>query len=155
MKPQNTRYFVRELQSPGVNPGILVDVSVEGVPILLNGLEIRKASRNWTDQSEWEAGYQWLARQQEAFLMDASNRIIDEIRQTRGALVGQELVPTDPELTAVYPGVSLRQLLYDDTSGLEGINEKLQVLVDQAVAENSEEQLEALQQIILLLGGAL
>lgn len=154
MKAQTTQYFISSALSPERAPGILVDVSVQGVPFLLNGLEIRKAERNWLP-GEWAQGYQWLAEQQELLLMDASNRIIDEIRQARGALNGQELVPTDPTITAVYPGVSLRQLLYDDTSGLEGINEKLQILVDQAVAESNEEQLEALQQIVFLLGGAL
>lgn len=139
--------------APGGDPrGILVDLDARYVPGMLALLESKKYQAAWYE-GDWSAGYDAYSKAQWRMLMDASTKIIDELRQLRGPLVGDELVPTDPTITAIYPGVSLRQILYNDTSGLEGINEKLQLLVDNAAAQNSEEQLAALQQIIVLLGG--
>lgn len=126
--------------------GVLVDIEGAYVPGLLSLLESRKYGASWDDGAVWGDGAKYYTKLQWEMLMDASDRIIDEIRQTRGALNGQELVPTDPTVTAVYPGVSLRQLLYDSTSGLEGVNEKLMVandlLTQIAAGGNSDEKLD-------------
>lgn len=153
MKPQNVRYFIRALQAPSRLPGVLVDVSAQGVPIIINGLEIRKASRNWSNQVEWEAGYQWLSEQQERMLVDASNRIIAEVRQVRGPKPGQNPAEVyDPEVTPQYNGTQLYDMLYDNDVGINGANTKLdaiRIAVEQLALEGDSEQLD---QIILLLG---
>lgn len=135
--------------------GVLADVDARFVPGVLALLETKKLPSAW-EEGDYSAGYSAYTKLQWGLLMDASNRIISEIRQVRGPKVGQSPLETyDPVTTPQYNGTQLFDVLYNSTSGLEGINEKLQVLIDQGIAEGAEEQLELLRGIFLLLGGTI
>lgn len=133
---------------------ILVDADARYVPGLLSALEGKKYSSSWEGGEPWSEGAQYYTRLQWSLLMDASSRIISEIRQVRGPKPGQDPSESyDPDVTPQYNGTQLFDVLYNDVSGLEGVNEKLQLLVENMTAEQREEQIAILRGILLVLGG--
>lgn len=61
---------------------VLVDASF--VPTMLRDLEARKLAYFYPDEASHAVGYDTVCKAQEALLMDVSERIIMEVRATRG-----------------------------------------------------------------------
>ncbi len=150
--------------TPAPTRCILVDVEGAYVPGLLSLLESRKYGSAWEEEGEYSTGARYYTKLQWELLMDASDRIISEIRQVRGPKPGQDPSESyDPTITSQYNGTQLFDVLYNDQSGIEGVNEKLtqantlltEIRDGLSNAENAEEQIELLGRIVVLLGGAL
>lgn len=138
----------------GAVAGVLADVDARFVPGVLALLETKKTAAAW-NEGDYTDGYTAYTRLQWGLLMDASNRIISEIRQVRGPKPGQDITETfDPDVTPIYNGTSLFDVLYNSASGLEGVNEKLQLLVDDMSEEDRAAILAQLTRIAVAIAGA-
>lgn len=134
--------------------GVLADVDARFIPGVLALLETKKTPAAWED-GDFSAGYTAYTRMQWGLLMDASTRIISEIRQVRGPKPGQDPSESfDPTVTPQYNGTSIYDVLYNSTSGLEGVNEKLQLLVDDITSEEKAQMLALLARIATAIAGA-
>lgn len=134
--------------------GVLSDIDARFIPGVLALLETKKTPAAWED-GDFSEGYTAYTRMQWKLLMDASERIISEVRQVRGPKPGQNPAETfDPVVTPQYNGTSLFDVLYNSTSGLEGVNEKLQLLVDDISSEEKAEMLALLARIATAIAGA-
>lgn len=124
------------------------------VPAVLSALETRKASSFWVDETSWEAAYQAVTRQQWELLMDATDRIVNEVRALRN---GQDtpLVDRNPLLDPYTLDLaslrSIERRLQNATGEQAGelLGQIRDILQSQGVGE--EGQLDALLQIVALL----
>lgn len=70
-------------------------ITSEAVPFAISALETRKGRSFWQSQAQWEEAYQGLTSLQMRLLMDAADRIVNEVRATRnGPATG--LLERDP-----------------------------------------------------------
>lgn len=63
---------------------ILVLADARFVPTMIRDLEARKKASFYPDEAAFVVGYDAVCKAQEALLLDASERIIMEVRATRG-----------------------------------------------------------------------
>lgn len=140
---------------PTYSSPILVDVEGAYVPGLLALLESRKYSASWADGEPYSTGAEYYTKLQWELLMDASDRIISEVRQVRGPKPGQDPSESfDPTITPQYNGSSIFDAVYNSQSGLEGVNEKAaQILtaVQQLAAESNGAKLDEIIAILAVL----
>lgn len=141
----------------------LVQVDAGFVPTLLHRLEVYKHEFPYSSAEEWAIGVDAVTRQQEQLLMDIGDRLISEVRALRNGQ-NTELAERDPQVDP-YTLTSWTLQRLGDTTG-EGLNTannhldnanyllgEIKALLE-AQAGGETGQLEALQQIIFLLGAA-
>lgn len=155
-----TNYFENELSLPDNPSFILADLPVALIPAALSALETRKGRSFWADTNEWDAGLDALNLFQVRLLMDATDRIVNEVRALRDGTT-TPLPSRDPladpytlELTSlrdVNAQVSGQRLEID--AQLTAANETLQLILT-AVQEggSGEDVIERLDVLITLLG---
>lgn len=105
-----TDYFEDAQTVSAVTEHILADLNVNFVHIALGAIETRKAQSFWTDKVEWDRALDALCLFEERLLMDATDRIVSEVRALRdGALTPPEAI--DPSLNPyTLPLSSLRTI---------------------------------------------
>lgn len=155
-----TNYFENQLSVPVIAAFILADLPVAFVPTVLSAIETRKGRSFWVDRDQWSLALDGLNEFQRRLLMDASDRIVNEVRALRdGNLTPAEA--RDPLLDPyTLPLTSLRTVaaeIGDTNADLSAIlattNETLQQILT-AVQTNgaSPDITDRLDTLIYLLG---
>lgn len=134
---------------------VLVPIDARYIPLSLRDLEAWKSPALWSDPADYAEAYDALCKQGAALLMDVTDRLISEVRATRagtdtGAL---ERDPAADPYTLPLPtlgSVQARLTAPDGRTAAEvlvSIEAKIE-----ASGANSEDILEQLQLVALLLG---
>ena len=139
---------------------VLVQVAANYVPTLLHRLDVYKLEFPYDNPQDWETGVRFVNAQQEAFLMDIGERIINEVRATRdGAFTPAEA--RDPLIDPyTLPLTSLRTIAasVDDTNAdisaiLATTNQTLSDILAAVQAQGGgQDVLDRLDTLIFLLG---
>lgn len=120
-------------------------------PILVRDLEPRKARTFFPDALAFAVGYDSLCKQQERLLMDIGTQLIREIRATRGI---DELDPGYDDPT-VDPFTLRMGHIEKVAVLLEGVDAKLQQIVEQLSNQESPEELAQIVQELVTIAAAL
>lgn len=138
----------------------LVEVAAFFVPTLLHRLEVYKERFPYETDADYQVGLDLVTAQQEAYLMDATDRIVSEVRALRmGTLTSEEY--RDPQLNPyTVPLTSLATLTnivldFDEqvSASTAQTNALLTEIRDQlAAGASGEDVLERLDILITLLG---
>lgn len=138
----------------------LVEVTASYVPTLLHRLEVYKLEFPYDDPDAWGDGIDLANRQQEALLMDATDRIVSEVRALRDG----ELTPLedrDPQLDPFTLSLSsLRTVAFEVSeqgaalsAQLDTANQTLADILTAVQAQGGgEDIIERLDVLITLLG---
>lgn len=141
----------------------LVQVNAPFVPTLLHRLEVYKSRFAYESDADWGAGLDLVNRQQMELLMDIGDRLISEVRALRdgSATLPEERDPLIDPYTLTSMSLSRLHDIVNETGittngHLNNANNLLGEIKTILEAQSAGEggQLEALQQIIFLLGAA-
>lgn len=142
---------------PTPSVGILADVPVEYVPHTLSALESRKNRVFWETEADFINGYQGICLMQWGLLMDATNRIINEVRAGRDG-PATPASARDPNLDPYeLPLTSLATINAQLTTGGRSAAQILASIetIIQAQGTSDAEQLQALLRIATVVAGAI
>lgn len=155
-----TNFYEDTLIAPTDVKFVLADVPAQYVPTTLSAIETRKYKSFWLTTDDWHTALDYLTLFQERLLMDATDRIVSEVRALRdGAFTPEDA--RDPEIDPyTLPLTSLRTIAasVDDTNAdisaiLANTNQTLQDILTAVQAQGGGEGvIERLDTLILLLG---
>jgi hypothetical protein len=151
--PRKVNYFEAKRQYASSMETVLCDIPAKVIPTALSSLETRKNRSFWVDEDAFSRAYQEITRTQWELLMDASEKIIIELRHLRGSYDTDDLsLETWP--VGTFPGLQLETInnsLYNTDGKGVGIllGEIRDILATQGQGEQG--QLDALNAIVALL----
>lgn len=160
-KRRLTNYFEDTLEAPQIVDFILADLPANYVPTALSALETRKGRSFWLTRDDWLTALQAISLFQQRLLMDATDRIVNEVRALRdGQLTPPEA--RDPQadpytlpLTALTDINSNLQFQTQEVGDrLDTANNLLVEIRDAVLAQggNPEDIIGRLDTLIFLLG---
>ena len=157
-----TNYFENAQTVNGTGLSILTPLPADYVHIALSSLETRKSRSFWIDREEHAKALTLLAATQGGILMDATDRIVNEIRALRDGAetIAEERDPlVDPYSLTSNSLSSLNSRIFDVEKALyetlDPVNDRLVEIRDllaQQTGGDPEEILNRLDTVILLLG---
>lgn len=137
-------YFEAARYVPLTQTYILADIDVRSVPVLLSSLETRRARSFWASEDDYVRGNDIITDTEVRLLMDATTRLIREIRATRGVdnlEPGYDNPDTDPFTLSMGT-------IEDVERRLETANEHLAAIRTALETQQSPEELaEIVQQL--------
>jgi hypothetical protein len=147
-------YVERGLQTPRPTDCELVELDTQLVPMLLSAIAGRIGPSHWESEAAYHVGYDRLSRQGAALMLGCKEDIIVEIRAARDAEAGHADYSTTVNPVGMFPGASLASLVNQQNSQGLTTAELLVQIRDNIAASGqaSEDQLELLGQLVLLMG---
>lgn len=144
---RKVNYFEAQRQAPNRMDTTLSIIVSDYIPTTLSALETRSRRSFWTSDADFARAYNEIARQQWELLVDATDRIVSEIRALREGtatpLVDQNpaLNPFNIELTSLRDiNLALR--------GNEGSAHDALVRIEQLLTAANEGDAEALAELL-------